>query len=94
MTRWGSVGPVFFPSRRQWFSGTGQEQLFDLSQDPQELHDLMRTPEGEARARRWRQALIAELQGREEGFTDGQWLIAGRPTTPVLTHTAPETARE
>ncbi|NPV48123.1 MAG: arylsulfatase, partial [Armatimonadetes bacterium] len=67
-----------------WFSGTGQEQLFDLTTDPQELHDLMRTPEGEARVRRWREALVRELTGREEGFSDGERLVPGRPVKPVL----------
>lgn len=67
-----------------WLSGSGTEQLFDLTCDPQELNDLMRTPQGGSRAARWREALIAELAGREEGFTDGQRLIAGRPVSACL----------
>jgi len=35
---------------------------------------------------RWRQALIAELRDREEGFVDGARLIAGRPVKPILSH--------
>ena len=35
-------------------------------------------------ADRW---LIEELQGRPEGFTDGQRLIPGRPYPSVLPHT-------
>lgn len=87
---WGPLGtPHWITDGREkyvWFSATGQEQLFDLVNDPQELHDLMRTPEGETRAQRWRQALITELTGREEGFADGEKLIPGRPITPVLSH--------
>ena len=67
-----------------WFSGTGHEQLFDLDRDPHELHDLARQPGCERRLERWRRALIVELAGREEGFTDGQRLIPGRPVQPVL----------
>ena len=69
-----------------WLSGSGHEQLFDLDADPQELHDLARDPAEAARVARWRQVLIAELTGREEGFTDGRRLIAGRPVSPVLSH--------
>lgn len=72
-----------------WFSGTGQEQLFDLTTDPQELHDLMRTPEGQRRARPWREALVIELAGREEGFSDGERLVPGRPVKAVLKHVLP-----
>jgi len=69
-----------------WFSGNGHEQLFDLDRDPHELHDLARQPESSARLEFWRQALIQELSGREEGFTDGQRLIPGRPVRPTLAH--------
>ena len=69
-----------------WLSGSGHEQFFDLDADPQELHDLARDPAAAERVAHWRQALIAELAGREEGFTDGQRLIAGRPVSPVLAH--------
>ncbi len=69
-----------------WFSGTGHEQLFDLDEDPQELHDLARDPASADRVARWRQVLIRELTGREEGFTDGERLIPGRPVNPCLSH--------
>jgi arylsulfatase A-like enzyme len=62
-----------------WYSQTGQEQLFDLDHDPQELHDLARTADAEERLRPWRHRLIAVLRGRPEGFTDGDRLIPGRP---------------
>jgi len=73
-----------------WLSGTGREQLFDLDRDPQECHDLARDPSAAARLARWRARLIAELTGREEGFTDGKRLITGRPVTALLSHVRPK----
>jgi hypothetical protein len=76
-----------------WLSGSGQEQLFDLDQDPQELHDLTRHPNHADRVARWRRVLVQELAGREEGFVEGDRLIPGRPVTPVLKAVASETVR-
>lgn len=73
-----------------WFSATGQEQLFDLDRDPQELHDASRDAGKEQILAGLRQHLVKELTGREEAFTDGQKLIAGRPVTPVLSHVLQE----
>lgn len=67
-----------------WFSGDGHEQLFDLDTDHQELHDLAHTSGGDERAERWRRALVAALEGREEGFVDGDRLVVGRPVQPCL----------
>jgi arylsulfatase len=72
-----------------WFSGTGHEQLFDLEQDPQELRDLARDPAAAERVAPWRRALIEALTGREEGFTDGERLLPGRPVRPLLAHVRP-----
>jgi arylsulfatase len=69
-----------------WFSQTGQEQLFNLDDDPQELHDLAGRPASADRLAHWRGSLVEELMGREEGFTDGKRLIPGRPGVPVLAH--------
>jgi arylsulfatase len=60
-----------------WFSGDGHEQLFDLEEDPQELHDL--AGEEPAELARHRALLIEELAGREEGFVADGELVAGRP---------------
>jgi arylsulfatase A-like enzyme len=76
-----------------WLSGSGQEQLFDLDQDPQELHDLTRHPNHADRVARWRRVLVQELAGREEGFAEGNRLIPGLPVTPVLKAVASETVR-
>lgn len=77
-----------------WLSESGHEQLFDLHDDPQELHDL--APHRAERVTHWRNLLIQELSGREEGFTDGTRLIPGRPVSPTLSflgaHPNPRTA--
>ena len=62
-----------------WYDQTGEELLFDLDHDPQELHNLLRDAGAEERVAPWRQRLIERLRDRPEGFTDGQRLIAGRP---------------
>lgn len=67
-----------------WFSGNGHEQFFDLEEDPQELHDCIDEPRYQNQIELFRQHLIHELTGREEGFTDGETLIPGRPVNPVL----------
>jgi arylsulfatase len=67
-----------------WFSQTGREQLFDLRRDPGERHDLAPTPAAAGRLENLRRRLAAELAGREEGFSDGRRLIAGRPVSPCL----------
>jgi len=70
-----------------WFSGSGREQLFDLTADPHELHDLARSGHDVASMLSpWRRILMDELEGREEGFTDGERLIPGRPVHPCLSH--------
>jgi arylsulfatase A-like enzyme len=71
-----------------WFSGTGHEQLFDLDEDPQELHDLARDPAAAERVAPWRRRLIEALAGCEEGFTGGERLIVGRPVRPLVTASA------
>jgi arylsulfatase A-like enzyme len=48
-----------------WFSGTGCEQLFDLGDDPHEMHDLARDPAAADRIARWRQVLIQEVGSRK-----------------------------
>ncbi len=58
-----------------WFSVTGEEQLFDLESDPQELHDLSGDPEAADRLVTWRQRLVDRLAGRGDGFSDGERLI-------------------
>ncbi len=65
-----------------WFSQTGRELLFDLENDPDELHDL--SGEESQRVEMWRARLAEELEGREEGFAQNGALVVGRPQSPTL----------
>lgn len=58
-----------------WRSQTGEEHLFDLEADPNEVHDLS----GKEDCGPWRRRLAHQLADRPEGFSDGNDLIAGRP---------------
>ena len=69
-----------------WITSSGEEQLFDLEDDPGELCNLAALPAHAERVARWRRRLIERLAGRPEGFTDGTRLIAGRPHDAVLPH--------
>jgi arylsulfatase A-like enzyme len=69
-----------------WLPASGREQLFDLKNDPQELHDLAGEESRRSTLAQWRARLITELEGRPEGFTDGARLIAGRPYHATLPH--------
>ncbi len=69
-----------------WWSQTGVEQFFDLTQDPKEERDLARDPRYRATIADWRRRLIEELASREEGYADGEQLIAGRPPKACLSH--------
>lgn len=60
-----------------WFSQTGREQYFDLTDDPGERHDRIADPACAERVAALRALLIASLRGREEGYTDGKKLISG-----------------
>jgi arylsulfatase A-like enzyme len=71
-----------------WFSQDGREQYFDLAADTYELRDLAALPSVRDRVAALRQRLIAELTGREEGYTDGVRLIPGRTPLTLLSRTA------
>jgi arylsulfatase A-like enzyme len=60
-----------------WFVADGKEQLFDLEQDPEEIHDLAADSKAKERLVSWRIKLVDELEGRAEGFSDGKRLIPG-----------------
>lgn len=62
-----------------WFTATGEEQLFDLSIDPDETRDLAKDPASSDRLELWRDRMVRELAPREEdGLSDGNKLIAGK----------------
>lgn len=67
-----------------WYSQTGEEQYFDLSQDPHELSNLIGEPHFQERITFLRTALIQRLSDREEGYSNGQQLITGRPPQTLL----------
>lgn len=67
-----------------WWSETGQEQLFDLLEDPAECHDLASDPAQDEALTRCRHLLVAELAGREEGFVAEGRLVKGRKVKPTL----------
>ena len=67
-----------------WHTQTGREHLFDLVQDPLELHDLALEPDAESQLAPWRNKMIGVLNGRPEGFTDGEKLITRRKHVPVM----------
>ncbi|HET7560424.1 MAG TPA: arylsulfatase [Limnochordia bacterium] len=69
-----------------WFSGSGVEQLFDLTVDPTESHDLAPLAEYGERLALWRRRLVEALDGREEDFVQGGALVAGRPVNACLRH--------
>ena len=69
-----------------WYSQSGMEQLFDVENDRQELHNLSDRPEHAGTVRQFRSALAAELAGREEGYSDGSDLKVGCTPVPCLAH--------
>jgi arylsulfatase A-like enzyme len=71
-----------------WFVQDGAEQLFDVVDDPHELHEL--SADRPERLAHWRARMIEELKDRPEGFSDGSKLIPGRPYEPILPHALPE----
>lgn len=69
-----------------WFSEKNSEQYFDLEKDPREEHDAINDPEYQERIGYLRKILIQELEGREEGYSDGQSLKAGCTPVNNLSH--------
>jgi arylsulfatase len=57
-----------------WYSGTGDEQLFDLKKDPNEMDNLAKDAACAPELETWRARLVERLSGRPEGFTDGREL--------------------
>ena len=84
----GTIGNQYIVTDRDkfiWFMESGREQYFVLSDDPHELHDRIDDPSCKARIDALRSILIRELDGREEGYSDGTRLIAGQMQKSVLT---------
>ena len=73
-----------------WYSQPGIEQLFDIANDRQELHDLAGDGAHADKLAELRGVLVKELAGREEGYSDGEKLIPGRPPQGALSHILPK----
>ena len=58
-----------------WFTQTDIEQFFDMQNDRKERHNLIDDENLKDEIDYHRQLLIKELEGREEGYTDGERLI-------------------
>ncbi|MCK8487943.1 arylsulfatase [Paenibacillus sp. MBLB2552] len=69
-----------------WYSQTGEEQFFNLVQDPGEIHNLIHHPQKQDRIRYWRSVLVQELKDREEGYVQDGRLVIGREPVAVLSH--------
>ena len=62
-----------------WFFRTGEEQLFDLSKDPYELHDLSKAKASGQTLEKMRKAMAGHLQERgEEWVKDGKLVIRNK----------------
>jgi len=64
-----------------WLPRSNEEQLFDLTADPYECVNLAGLPEHQELLEQWRSRLIAILEQRNAGLTDGDHLVgqAGKP---------------
>ena len=69
-----------------WYSETGQEQYFDLVKDPFETHDAIHDIQYLQRIHDLREHLILELANREEGYSDGTKLFAGKSAQNMIHH--------
>lgn len=69
-----------------WYSETGQEQYFDLINDPRESHDAIHDETYQKRIDELRNILIQELKDREEGYSDGTKLIKGKKAVNMIPH--------
>lgn len=69
-----------------WYSETGAEEYFHLALDPREQHNAINDPQYQERIDWLRNALIRELDGREEGYSDGVSLRCGYKPVTTLSH--------
>lgn len=67
-----------------WFPRTGQEQLFDLLRDPGECHDLAADAKNHKELLEWQGRLVAILEPRGLGLTDGDKLVCQAGREPIV----------
>lgn len=58
-----------------WFFYNGQEQLFDLEKDPQELHDCALLPAYKMKLTEMRNEMVVHLSERGDGFVKDNQLV-------------------
>jgi arylsulfatase A-like enzyme len=83
----GALSSQFIVTKRDkyvWYSQTGEERYFRLDSDPEETRNAIHDAEYQPRVAALRALLVRELAGREEGYSDGVCLIAGREPKCVL----------
>lgn len=61
-----------------WFSQSGQEQLFDLNADPNELQNLSQDKRYQETKEKWRNKMIKHLTDRSEKFVQNNKLVSNR----------------
>lgn len=67
-----------------WYSQTGVEQFFHLTEDPNEMQDLIADDDYAEKIKELKTELIKELIDRPEGFVQENELIAGRPQVNLI----------
>jgi hypothetical protein len=68
-----------------YYPGTGRDELFDLEEDPLELKNLVAEESFADIRLEWRRRLVAELDGRPEGFVqEGKLAVTGGEAPPCL----------
>ena len=77
-------GNEFISNQYIWFTQRNVEQYFDLANDPKELNNLIDDPKYKNRIDYLRNILIKELEGRSDGYSDGERLIPNRPVIHYL----------
>ncbi len=63
-----------------WFIRSGEEQLFDLEKDPQEIHDLTKDRKYRKVLVKWRDRMVAHLSEGGEDFVKEGKLISKKKT--------------
>ena len=69
--------------------GNGSELLFDLGEDPHEMHNLAELPGHRSLLETWRAHLIDHLRDRPEGFVQDGELVPDQPHVGLLPHARP-----
>lgn len=82
-----SSGGMFVVTDRYkyvWSSANGAEHLFDLEEDPHEIHDLIQRPEHQALIKRLRQVVIDEYRTRpDDDMVDENGNLRAGRTLPM-----------